>query len=64
MAPEEREKKLKEAANRLQISEADFTEAISFLSSFFTDNPLDDENKVNYWLLMGIAAYSAGKAAQ
>jgi len=60
---EEREKQLQEAADRLQIPKADFTEAVSYLSQFIQDNPLDDDNKVNYWLLMGIAAYSAGKEA-
>lgn len=56
--------KLKENADRLQIPAEDFTAGLDFAAQFMQDNHLTDENRTNYFLLMAIASYHAGKEAQ
>ena len=56
--------KLKENADRLQIPAEDFTAGLDFAAQFMQDNPLTDENRTNYFFLMAIASYHAGKEAQ
>lgn len=56
--------KLKENADRLQIPAEDFKAGLDFAAQFLQDNPLTDENRTNYFLLMAIASYHAGRQYQ
>ena len=45
----------------LNITDADISEGAGFVCDFMRDNPLTDENRSIYMMMLAVAAYNAGK---
>lgn len=47
----------------LNIPDDDITEGLDFVTDYMRNNPLTDDNRSQYILMMAVAAYHAGKNA-
>ena len=47
----------------LNIPVGDIAEGAEYVAQFIRDNPFSDENRANYFVMMAISAYHAGKHA-
>lgn len=56
------EKQFNEVMEKLNIPAENVSEGLDFVTNFMKDNPLTDENRYGYWLMMAVSAYHAGKS--
>jgi hypothetical protein len=47
----------------LNIPDDDITEGLDFVTDYMRNNPLTDDNRSQYIVMMAVAAYHAGKNA-